>query len=386
MFLIIVYIIITIVSLTFLPQNVYVGATAITALTTIFYFVHRVITPSRKVLNGLIIATILLYIGFIVMLHVRGNAEGFTGQHGPCKTTTGKFGEYMNGECVSDHGGSSDSNSEEKIRRLEDKCDFLKHSGYPDKKQRIQRVTDQIAQLRNNRVLKAGICKVPCKNVFGYIIPEYGNRCLTTEQIDAMRKQNGVSTNRDLKKSVKKVRFADDYGKPLSLPLKSTGCLPKDNIKAFDNMCQDKYGQEYGVKSVKQYNCRDGYGIGECALNYRLTQYIPPEATKCYPDHSDFNYLCHSLNKENIESRSYNSGYKTLIRNGCPSRESRAICSDRYYGGKPVYVKATECMPSNTDFDELCAKEYGQKYGVERMDTNGCRQGNQRAFCNLMKK
>lgn len=344
-------------------------------------------------------AYFIIIFGYVSVM-LLGNAEHFANfGTGICKVN-GKFSSGSANKCV-------DNARVEKINNLKSKCEEIKSTCNPklDRNcaEKLDRVSQKIVYQQNRHRRPTGICKIPCKNKFGYIVPEFGNRCmerLPQSYIDEANRAN--MTPEDRAKDSQKQRCMTPNGRIISFsnacfddeeiehmsngihPSLHTTCLTDDSTPdQFDKMCKDRYGVSFGYKSIQSFDCRKGMLKAECADGYEKGVKVPPKSSKCMPSSTDFNAYCTQLAKTKKDSKTVFTGYKLLNSKGCPKGYKRAICDEDYYDGKERYPNATKCDLWTDNFLEKCQSKFGKSSTLKSIDESNCKQGYLRGICNI---
>jgi len=231
-------------------------------------------------------------------------------------------------------------------------------------------------RMRDGATAGIGVCKYKGNDGltrFGYSHPYFGRKCVSGEQMKKMMKEKPDYAN--LYKAAPK-------GFNLN-PYQSTQCfgLPRENLLEYDLKCKDKFGKEYGVRTVENFGCPPNDYRGLCEPGYQMGVEIAPNSTRCVPVGTDMNSICNTKFKKEKDNKYLKMGYKDIKFSGCPEGYQRAICDGNYYDGKELIENSTACFDQSLNPDRMCKEKYGVLSFSDKIITDNCKPGTIRAMC-----
>lgn len=227
-----------------------------------------------------------------------------------------------------------------------------------------------------------GICQYKDdegKLKFGYSHPYFGKKCVSKDKMNKMLKDHPEYRRNE---SVRMQKFNFN-------PYQSTQCfgMGTDKLLEFDLKCKEKFGNEYGVKSIEGFGCAPNDNRGMCETGYQMGRRLEANSTKCVPVGTDMNMVCQRRHLREKNSNFVKMGYKSIEFGGCPNGFQRAICDGNFYDGKQLFNDATECFPQAMDPHRMCKSKFGELAFAERIISENCKPGNIRAVCkNITRK
>jgi len=313
---------------------------------------------------------IFLLVGFL-----KKDQENFLNASGTCMKD-GKMGFVINGKCQIDLLEENQS-LEDKLERCQKAEKKLKEKCVKDGKESFGDL-DYVGVSRSKQTAKIGICEYQKDGVvrFGYSHPYFGKKCVDSSRIEKMLKEHPEYGK------LHKIRFGPS-GKFEVNPFQSTQCFgfPKTDLLNYDLKCKEKFGNNYGLKSLDQTGCPENDNRGLCEIDYQMGEKMDPNSTKCVPIGTDMNNVCQRKNLREKKTKYVRTGYKTVRFGGCPEGTQRAICDGNYFSGKELFPKSTECFPEAFDPDRKCKEKFGLLSFADRIISENCLPGNIRAIC-----
>jgi len=301
---------------------------------------------------------------------------------GPCQKD-GELGTLVNGICI--------TKSSTKVNICEAKLDKCKDEEKKAKDEQEKQVVKEKEQCKCDEkfvsrgdkdgnivpeVADIGICEykdIDGTRKFGYSHPAFGKKCVTASKMSQMLKSNpkyGVVTNKKI-------------GDISYNPFQSTLCYgnDKENLLFYDLKCKDKFGQNYGLKSIEGFGCPSNDNRGMCEIDYQMGQKLEPNSTKCVPLGTDMNVVCNKKHQKDRTKKYMKMGYKSIEYSACPSGYQRAICDGNYYDGKELFENTTEPFPQSYNPNRMCKTIYGPLSFAEKIISENCVPGYIRATC-----
>lgn len=206
---------------------------------------------------------------------------------------------------------------------------------------------------------------------FGFKHPDRGAACITREQMLAAIKINP-------KQVLPGIRYSSN-------PYQSTQCMkyPNTDYINYDIECKKKFGMNFGLKKIEQFNCPTNQLVGVCEAGYQAGVVIPENSTKCVPIGKDMNVVCQANHVDNPGKfgKYLRVGYKTVDFSGCPKGSQRAICDGNYYDGKELFEKTTDPFPQTENPNRKCQAKFGLLSFARQIISDNCAVGYVRAEC-----
>lgn len=287
----------------------------------------------------------------------------------------GKMGYNDNGECIIKNEKVLSEDLEE-CKKAREKCEEDKKEDFNNEDQNKRRGNMlERKGLKNMGAPAYGICEYEENGVakFGYRHPYFGRRCVSKERMEKMVKNNPEESR------MKQVRgISYNYN-----PYQATKCFgfPKDDLLKYDLKCKEKFGNDFGLKTVETFDCAENDNRALCEKDYQMGIQLPANSTKCVPIGTEMNTVCQRKNLKEQQSKYIRMGYKEIKFSGCPEGTQRAICDGNYYDGKELFKDATEPFPQTQNPDRKCKAKCGLLSFSEGIITDNCAVGYIRAKC-----
>ena len=245
---------------------------------------------------------------------------------------------------------------------------------------------NQLRNYQTTATLVASDCVIPSSGETGIIFPRLGNRCVSRALVEKCKKRARSVQARTTSRAKKvdgglaaKVKIATK-AKPVKCAENSTKCHDPNNLQFFEDEC-NKIGPDWGLWKFQNCNCPKGEKSGVCRKGYHYGAFIDRNSTPCVFDYSNMNRVCNDEMRFMNKNESINYGFKSITKKGCPINKQRAICNGNYYSGDALIRNATDCYPSNTDFDRKCKDLLGNNAEVKQYSSYNCVPGKIRAVC-----
>jgi len=352
----------------------------------LFFFGDVNLNEFRRVFIMIISAIFFMIIIFVLVSALRKDdvEEGFSSlPTGICELDN-EMGIFVNGQCRTKR---SRKNKNKNRADDEEDCETeLKKCKDNNKKATTQLEKkdcdcDESFVSRGDKdgnfVANVGLCEYKDSNnvaKFGYSHPAFGKKCVSGRMMADLLKNKP--------KYGEKMRVGNNVGFIFN-PYQSTQCygFPRSDLVNYDIKCKNRFGEDYGVKSVENFGCPQNDFRGICEVDYQMGVRLDENSTKCVPIGTDMNTICNLKHQREKKSKYEKTGYKTIQFSGCPQGYQRAICDGNYYDGKELFTDTTECFNQSISPDRMCKIKYGPLSFAARVISENCVPGNIRAIC-----
>lgn len=326
----------------------------------------------------ILIITLLLFILIINLLKPRKAIENFNAS-GPCEKN-GKTGT-----CYIMSDGSQECVVADDVTPQQGITLQPKEKKKPPVK-KSPPTCNQIRNYQKTATLVASDCIIQSTGETGIIFPRLGNRCVSRALVEKCKKRKKTAPASVTRRSTKAGgeppvgRQIPKKTKPVKCAENSTKCHDPKDLQFFEDEC-NKIGPDWGLWKFQNCNCPKGEKSGVCRKGYHYGAFIENDSSSCVFDYSDMNRVCNDEMRFKNKNESINYGFKSITKKGCPINKQRAICNGNYYSGDELIRNATDCYPSNTDFDRKCKDLLGNNAAVKQYSSYNCVPGKIRAVC-----
>lgn len=311
------------------------------------------------VIGGLFIFILCMLIVGMMRTPVQENFP-----EGPCEIN-GNLGYMYNGKCISSLENTAANYQEEleeckkKGKEMEKKCEPEEENEEGFSGLNMAGPTVGICEYKENGVRK-----------FGYSHPNFGARCVSSERMDNMIRENPGN--------LVKVNVTHSVN-----PFQSTACFgyPQEDIMRYDLECKKKFGGDFGVKLIEGFNCPENDFKGVCEKNWQMGEKLEKDSTRCVPIGSDMNGVCQRKNLREKNEKYLKMGFKEIKFAGCPEGTQRALCDGNFYDGKELYENTTSPFPQTENPDRKCKEKFGPLAFSSEIISDNCAVGYVRAKC-----